>query len=265
MSEDLPVSEDARADIVARLDALARERGVRMLLAVESGSRAWGFHSPDSDYDVRFLYVHAADAYLSLFPPRDVIETPIEGLIDLNGWDLGKALKLMIRGNSVVHEWLASPIRYCADEAFLAALAPVARAWRSTYADAYHYYGLLQSQWARFIEGRERVKLKKYFYVIRPAIALAWLREKPDAAPPMDLPGLLRGVALPRETFQALEALRVAKRDASEIGEGARIPALDAYVRAQAEWGLSVKGKAPKPEKQLLEETDAFFRKVVRG
>lgn len=79
----------------------------------------------------------------------------------------------------------------------------------------------------------------------------------------MDLPGLLKGVSLPADA--ALEALRVAKRDASEIGDGARIPALDAYVRAQAEWGFSVKGRGPKQDKRLMEETDAFFRAVVRG
>src|SRR5690349_4323460 len=116
------LSEGARAEILRRLGLLTHEHDIRVLLAVESGSRAWGFHSPDSDYDARFIYVRSDDAYLSLSPPRDVIETPIEGLFDVNGWDLGKALRLMIRGNSVIHEWLASPHVYVSDMAFVSAL-----------------------------------------------------------------------------------------------------------------------------------------------
>lgn len=249
---------------MARLEAIERDKGVRILLAVESGSRAWGFHSPDSDYDARFIYVRPEDEYLSLWPGRDVIETPIEGLFDVNGWDLDKALKLMARGNSVVHEWIASPLVYHADTTFVAALAPLAREWRSAYADVHHYHGLLATQRGRFIEGRDLVKLKKYFYVIRPAIALQWVREK-GGAPPMDLPSLIAGVDLPRETLDALEALRAAKRESSEMGEGARIPALDGYIEAQSAWARASKPRAPAPDPALVEKTNSFFRAVVRG
>lgn len=250
--------------MLRRLDAIEREERVHVLLAVESGSRAWGFHSPDSDFDGRFLYVRSEDAYLSLTQPRDVIETPIEGLFDVNGWDLSKALRLMIKGNSVVHEWLASPLIYRADAAFVAALAPVAEAWRSAYADAHHYYGLLASQLARHIEGRERVNLKKYFYVVRPAIALHWMRERADP-PPMDLPRLLAGVTLPAAASQALEELREAKISSGEVGEGARIGALDAYITEQAQWGAEAKGPLPSRDPELVERSNALFRAAVRG
>jgi predicted nucleotidyltransferase len=257
------VSDVARNEVLRRLADIERERDVRILLAVESGSRAWGFHSPDSDYDARFLYVRAQDAYLGLYPQRDVIETPIEGLFDVNGWDLGKALRLMIRGNSVIHEWLASPIVYRGEPVFLERLRPIARAWRSRYADAQHYYGLLASQWGRFIEGRERVNLKKYFYVVRPAIALQWLRERPGDSPPMDLPSLLEGATPPPEAARALQELRAAKQAASELGEGPRIEALDAYIGEQKAWGLSAKGGMPRPDPALLARTDNLFRQTV--
>ncbi len=234
------------------------------MLAVESGSRAWGFHSPDSDYDARFIYVRSEDAYVSLSAPRDVIETPIEGLFDVNGWDLGKALRLMIRGNSVIHEWLASPHVYVSDRAFVSALTPVARAWRSAYADAHHYHGLLATQRGRFIAGRDEVNLKKYFYAVRPALALQWLRERDDP-PPMDLPNLLAGITLPPAVAAALEALREAKRTASEVGRGPPIPELDDYIEEQARWGMVAKGRAPKPDPELLERTNKLFRAAVRG
>jgi predicted nucleotidyltransferase len=254
----------ARDEVLRRLDSIERAEGVRILLAVESGSRAWGFHSPDSDYDARFIYARREDDYLALSAPRDVIETPIQRLFDVNGWDIAKALRLMMRGNSVVQEWLASPIVYRAEPAFVVALQPISRAWRSAYADAHHYHGLLATQRSRFIEGRDRVRLKKYFYAVRPAIALHWLRER-GGSPPMDLPSLLAGVKLPVEAAEALEELRAAKALSSEVGEGPPIPALDAYIEAQAQWAILAKGRMPDPDPALVAETDAFFRSVVRG
>lgn len=254
----------ARAEVMRRLAAIERDEDVRILLAVESGSRAWGFHSPDSDYDARFIFVRRDDAYLALAQPRDVIETPIEGLFDVNGWDLGKALRLLIRGNSVVHEWLASPHVYIAVARFVSALAPIASEWRSAYADAHHYYGLLATQRGRFITGREEVNLKKYFYAVRPAIALHWLRERDDP-PPMDLPGLLQGVVLPPHVSASLDRLREAKRFDTELGTGPPIAELDAYIAEQAAWGMNAKGRMPKPDPELVERSNKLFRAAVRG
>src|SRR4030081_1730205 len=98
--------------IDARLRSVSEREHAAVLLAVESGSRAWGFPSPDSDYDCRFIYVRRRDDYLALYAPRDVIEFPIGGDFDVNGWDLGKALRLMLKGNAVVIEWLTSPYVY---------------------------------------------------------------------------------------------------------------------------------------------------------
>lgn len=254
---------EARGEILRRLDAIARDNSVRILLAVESGSRAWGFHSPDSDFDVRFLYVRAEETYLALWQPRDLIETPLVDVYDVNGWDLGKALRLMIKGNSVVHEWLVSPHVYRADAAFIEALTPIARAWRNAYADAHHYHGLLATQRARFIAGRSEVNLKKYFYALRPALALQWLRERTDP-PPMELTKLLAGLSLPPAFSSALEALREAKRAASEVGRGPPVPALDEYIEEQARWGLAAKGRAPTPDPELLERSNQLFRAAVR-
>jgi hypothetical protein len=106
------------AAIDARLDAIAHEHHATVLLAIESGSRAWGFPSPDSDYDCRFIYVRRREDYLTLYPPRDVIEFPLEGELDVNGWDLGKALRLLLKGNAVVIEWLTSPYAYAGDASF---------------------------------------------------------------------------------------------------------------------------------------------------
>jgi hypothetical protein len=139
--------------IRARLQALAAERGVRILFAIESGSRAWGFPSADSDYDVRFVYVRTREEYLSLHEHREVIETPIQhdaalGVpFDLNGWDLRKALRLALRSNAVLGEWLSSPVCYLADPEALAEIRAFAAAAASPDEIAYHYHCMGHRPW----------------------------------------------------------------------------------------------------------------------
>lgn len=94
------------------LDKIERKEGVRILHAVESGSRAWGFASPDSDYDVRFVYVRPKEDYLRLDEPKDVIEWQLDEVLDINGWDLKKALRQFAKGNVTLFEWSESPIVY---------------------------------------------------------------------------------------------------------------------------------------------------------
>ncbi len=85
--------------IKAGLAEIEAQENVRIVYACESGSRAWGFPSSDSDYDVRFIYLHPLEWYLSIEKRRDVIERPITGVLDVNGWDLRKALQLFRKSN----------------------------------------------------------------------------------------------------------------------------------------------------------------------
>ncbi|MBL8553188.1 MAG: nucleotidyltransferase domain-containing protein [Phenylobacterium sp.] len=258
-----PLSSDVRADAVRRLDAIAREDGVRIVAAVESGSRAWGFPSPDSDYDVRFIYVRPIDDYLRLSPVRDVIERPIEGLWDVNGWDIRKALQLLCRGNAVVVEWLRSPLVYSE----VGETAERMRALAARYGDAdaavRHYYGLLRGAWRREFEGREGVRLKKYFYVIRAAAALAWVR-KHRAVPPMALPQLLDGGVVDGPLRGRIDELMVAKARTNELGEGPRLADLDAFITGELAWaeatGLIRRQAA---SREMLAAADTVFREAV--
>jgi predicted nucleotidyltransferase len=97
MPGDHFIEEAMRRRIGRELDEIELNYDVHILLAIESGSRAWGFPSPDSDYDVRFVYAYGMETYLSIEPPRDVIERPIDSALDINGWDLRKALRLLVR------------------------------------------------------------------------------------------------------------------------------------------------------------------------
>lgn len=257
------VSDQMRARIGAELDRIEREHDVRILFAVESGSRAWGFPSPDSDYDVRFVYAHPVDWYLSLEPGRDVIELPLEGELDINGWDIRKALQLLKKPNPVALEWLSSPIRYrwtgdvCAKViAFAARTAPAS-------ACLHHYLRLGEGQMTRSLGDASEVNLKKYAYVLRPALAIRWIRLRPETAPPMNLQDLAAGLDLDAVVLADIARLLELKSRARETGLGPRIASLDALIEAEFAWARAQTLHAQRPD--LAVEADALFRDIVNG
>jgi predicted nucleotidyltransferase len=193
MDANLAIPSDALARIQADLDRIERDERVRILFAVESGSRAWGFPSPDSDFDARFVYVREPDWYVSITPGRDVIELPIDGDFDVNGWDIRKALFLLLKPNPVLLEWLSSPIRYRWNKDACGQLVAFARRTAHAQACLHHYLSVSRRLWNEFVEGREDVNLKKYFYILRPALCIAWIRERTGEIPPMSLPDLMAG------------------------------------------------------------------------
>lgn len=252
-----------RTEIERRLAVIESGHDVRILFAIESGSRAWGFPSPDSDYDVRFVYVHKRDWYLTLWPGRDVIETAIEGLYDINGWDLRKALTLLIKPNPVLHEWLASPICYRADQRPLAAMRALAAATVNHRPALYHYLNLGEGQWRRFIEGRQEVNLKKYFYVLRPALALRWLARNDSVRVPMAVSELRAGAELPLDVETFLDDLIARKRSAKELGTGPRIPTLDAFITAEFEQARQSDAPMPPRNRELSAAANRLFLEIL--
>jgi predicted nucleotidyltransferase len=165
-----PVSDEMRITILQCLLDIEARHKVKVLFACESGSRGWGFASPDSDYDVRFVYVNRLDWSLTVEPGRDVIEQPISGDLDVNGWYLRKALKLLHSSNPVLLEWLRSPIVYLQDED----LAPRLRALAEQHLSldqAYHHYVSMAKKSLRDHLLGETVRYKKYLYVLRPLLA----------------------------------------------------------------------------------------------
>ncbi|MFZ5530527.1 MAG: nucleotidyltransferase domain-containing protein [Pseudomonadota bacterium] len=171
-----------RQEILAELDRIEQEHGVRILHAIESGSRAWGFPSADSDYDVRIIYAHQRDWYLSVFEGRDVIEQPISGDLDIGGWDVRKTLRLLAGGNAVVHEWLASPIVYRQDEDAVAELRALAAAAFNPRATFHHYLAMAGKK-LDVAEG-EACTAKRFLYGMRTLLCARWVADT-GTAPPM--------------------------------------------------------------------------------
>jgi uncharacterized protein len=166
------MTEDIRTEIMARLAKAELEHDVRILFAIESGSRAWGFASPNSDYDVRFIYANKPEWYQSvdLEERRDVIEYEIVDDIDLNGWDVRKALRLFWKSNPAFVEWIKSPITYIERGIFRSdALDPLPQIY-SPNKGVYHYISMAKTTYRDHLR-LPVVPLKKYFYVLRALLA----------------------------------------------------------------------------------------------
>ncbi len=193
---------------------IERQHDVRVLFAAESGSRAWGFASPDSDFDVRFIYVHRRDWYLSIDEPRDVIEAMLPGDLDLSGWELRKTLRLFLRCNLALNEWLGSPIVYrehgdCAQRM----RALVTDGFRAP-AGYHHYLRMAQSVYAEHL-AQDPVRLKKLFYVLRPLLACRWIRAA-ASQPPTEFQHLLSADWVSAAERGLVADLLIEKADASE-------------------------------------------------
>jgi len=233
-----PIADDKRRAVLDALAAIEREHAVRIVYACESGSRGWGFSSPDSDYDARFVYVHQRDWYLTVNeltgpnqPQRDVIELPIEDDLDVSGWDLRKALRLLSKSNPTLLEWMRSPVVYRQDEALSPGLRRLAEQFYSPVAAWHHYLSLARGTFRGHLGG-DAIRTKKYLYVLRPVLACQWI-EREAAPPPMAFEDLLARLLPDGPVREAVEALLERKRRSAETEAGPRIAAISDFLEAE--------------------------------
>lgn len=248
-----------RTEILRRIEAAEKEHGVRVLLAVESGSRAWGFESPNSDYDARFIYANRQDWYLSvgLEEQRDVIEYAIVDDIDLNGWDLRKALRLFWRSNPTFVEWVQSPLVYAEHTAFAAQVRGFLAQVYSCESGVHHYRSMAKTNFRSYLQG-ELVALKKYFYVLRPLLAVRWL-ERYGRAAPIEFDKLLHLIGDNRALVADIQALLEQKRAAPEMGLAAPVPSIHAFIETELE-RLETFSPQPSPRGDVLSKLNDVFR-----
>ena len=253
------------AAIDGRLADVAHEHRVALPLAVESGSRAWGFPSPDSDYDCRFIFVRPPEQHLTPWPRRDVIETPLENDLDVNGWELAKALRLLLKGNAVVIEWLMSPVIYQADFWFRERLIAFAAEHGSRLGTQRHYLHLGERQRRTYFADGKSVAIKKLFYALRPAAALRWLRLHPEARiAPMHFPTLMAECDAPPDVADLAAALIHRKAETREMGEAPLPPEIDAFLTSEFGTARETLPDAPlrlRPDSKTAAE--ALFREAV--
>lgn len=248
-----------KEQIVSRLHEIERREQVRILLAVESGSRAWGFASPDSDYDVRFIYIRPQKDYLRLERVRDVIEEPIAGELDINGWDLQKALRLLHKSNPTLFEWVSSPIVYLETD-FADRFRAVMQPYFSSKSALYHYLCTAQGNYREYLRG-DRVRAKKYFYVLRPILACRWVLER-GTPPPMRFDELA-AAELPQALRADVAYLLDLKIHAPEVKEIPKITALNDYLEAaMPEVRALVAALPPQPPRTWQELNEFFFAEL---
>ncbi|NGZ75169.1 nucleotidyltransferase domain-containing protein [Saccharibacillus alkalitolerans] len=251
-----------RTRIRQELARIEHEENVRILYACESGSRAWGFPSRDSDYDVRFLYVHEPDWYLSVFDRRDVIERPIDDLLDVSGWDLRKALRLFRKSNPPLLEWMQSPIVYVERTEAADEIRSLGGPAFSPKACTFHYLHMARGNYRDYLQG-EYVKSKKYFYVLRPLLACAWI-ERFGEMPPMAF-DTLKELLPPGELRTAVDRLLERKKSGIELKEEPRIEVVNQYLENQISYFEHAAAQMASSGEPVDDRLDPLFRSVLRS
>ena len=254
-------------EIQENLTAVSEKYGVDILLAVESGSRAWGFASPDSDYDVRFIYTHPKKEYLRIDPMPEVIEWHLDDVLDINGWDLKKALLAFAKGNPNIMEWANSGIIYRTSDVW-EGIKGTAFQYFSEKAALCHYYGLAKSTLETFLRG-EMIRYKKYFYALRPLFCCKWI-ERYHTVPPMEfktLLGLFDGSDdhLNAELFDAVQTLLERKSVTEEKELNPQMPVIIDFICSECARQKTISESLPDDHKRDFTEINNAFRIALDG
>jgi len=248
--------------IQEKLMLIEQEHDVKVLFAIESGSRAWGFPSKDSDFDVRFVYIKKPNFYLSIDEKRDVIEVPINEILDINGWDIRKALKLFRKSNPPLLEWLVSDIVYYENYGFKEDMLKIRESVFSPKASMHHYLSMAKSNFREYLQGDE-VRIKKYFYVLRPILACLWI-EKHDTNPPILFQTLFEEFIKESNLKLEIDSLLERKMSGEELDFEKRIDEINYFIDTEisrlTEYANSFKTNI----KDATELLDELFRKYLK-
>ena len=251
-----------RSIILKELANLEKEHQVKILYACESGSRAWGFPSQDSDYDVRFIYLHPKEWYLSIEVERkrDVIELPISDALDISGWDLRKALQLFKKTNPPLLEWLGSPIIYSEPYTVAQKMRDISPQIYNPIACSYHYLRMAQNNYREYMKG-ELVKHKKYFYILRPLLAINWL-ERGLGVVPTEFQTLVDEIITSPSLKKEINQLIERKKQGQEIDVGPKIPEISDYIEQEVTRFENARFDAGLT-KQPIDILDTLFRDAL--
>lgn len=244
--------------IKEKLIEIEKRENIKILHCVESGSRAWGFPSPDSDYDVRFIYVRAKEYYLRLDKTRDVIEWQLDETLDINGWDLQKMLRLLHGSNPTVFEWKNSPIVYKSSDEWKS-FSNVIDDYFNAKSGIYHYLSMAKTNYRDYLKG-DVVRLKKYFYVLRPILACEYIREN-QKSPPMLFKDLL--CYLDGEVKNEVLKLLELKMKTSELGEGKALISINRYIEDKISEFEEYAKRIPFSEKTGWSDLNNLFLEII--
>lgn len=239
--------------IISKINEIESREGFKILFACESGSRAWGFASSDSDYDVRFVYLRSAKCYLNLRPMSDVCEAELNELYDINGWDLKKFFMLLLKSNPAIFEWANSPIIYKTSDKW-SKIVEILPDFLDSKKLLYHYLSMAKNQIKMYLKG-EQVRYKKYLYVLRPLLACDFILVN-NCAVIMDFKQLCAAV-LPASMKDCVDELLYIKQNSHELQTGEHIKLLDDFITSKiCELSACIEKypKGKKPDESVLDE-----------
>lgn len=244
--------------IQTELQNLERQHDIKILYAVESGSRAWGFASADSDWDVRFIYLHQEEWYLSIDDKKDSIEIMLPGDLDLSGWELRKALRLFRKSNPPLLEWLNSPIVYLEEPFTVDQMRVAAAEYFNPKSCLYHYLNMALGNFREYLK-RDLVRTKKYFYVLRPVLACMWI-ERTNTMAPTEFQKLLDAEVKEEYLKLEIEKLLARKMSGEELSEEPKIEVLNAFLEEKIEYYTEYLKQFDVSKKPDTETLNQIFR-----
>lgn len=247
--------------IQEKLNEIEERENVKILLAIESGSRAWGFASPDSDYDVRFIYVRPMEDYLRLDEIKDVIEWQLDEVLDINGWDLKKSLIQFRKGNATLFEWSNSPIIYRKAPEW-DSIYETAKSYFSAKASIYHYYGTAKNTFTSYLQ-EDQVKYKKYLYALRPLLACKYIEEY-NCPPPVLFDDLLK-MPLSPELRKGIDVLLEIKKVSDEKNLNPQIPVIYDFISNELEIQKEIADKMGDDHKKKWLELNQIFLHYIKS
>jgi predicted nucleotidyltransferase len=250
-----------RKAIIEKLKEVETVHGVEILYACESGSRAWGFASTDSDYDVRFIYKRRLEDYLSIRERREVIELPVNEVLDIGGWDIRKALQLFLKSNAPLYEWLQSPVIYEEKNGFAKELRQLMPSYFSFRAGCHHYLSMGRNTFENDLQGGQ-VRLKKYFYALRPLLAALWIIQK-ESVPPMQF-GELRQLITNTDWQDAVDRLLEQKKMLDEKATISPVAMLQQWIGDNLAT-CADKANRFMPLSKEVTELDSLFGKYIKA
>lgn len=247
--------------IKSELNRIEVEENVKIIYACESGSRAWGFPSLDSDYDVRFIYIHPIEWYLSISDKRDVLERPINDSLDISGWDMRKALKLLRKSNPPLFEWLQSPIVYIENRSAVEKVRQFMNSSFSARSCMHHYLSMAKGNFREYLQG-DFVRAKKYFYVLRPVLACKWIEQK-NTMPPTEFEMLLNTIIQQGPLLTEIKNLLKKKVSGEELDNTPKIAIINDFLKDQIQRFETVLSRVEKPEPSEEIALDKLFRQLL--
>jgi len=250
-----------KKQIEIELKRIQKQHNIKVLYAVESGSRAWGFASTDSDWDVRFIYIHRPEWYLSIDEKRDNIEEILPNTIDLAGWELRKTLKLFRKSNPPLFEWLRSPLIYLKQFSTTDKLRELTKDYFNPKSCVYHYLHMAEGNYRDYLQ-TDIVRVKKYFYVLRPILACKWI-ERTNTMPPMEFHDLVETQISNKKLRTEIEKLLTRKQNGEELDKEPKIQIINDFLEKEIAYFKNQVKQYDQELKPGTDRLDDLFRSTL--